>query len=160
MDTNTQMIDKGAILASLRAFAEQRPGLDPSNYISSWQDAAGRSAYNSERRSILRDLHDARELLRAVDLSQGMDAGTLRDGFSAFGGRLTLRPDASLEYCTGQYWPTEFRRAVCAVAASALWSYHREGFSKSARAGESAGNAIRRNFRRMFGARMQKRWFD
>jgi len=29
-----------------------------------------------------------------------------------------------------------------------------------ARDGESMGDAIRRNFKAMFGARMQKRWFD
>lgn len=29
-------------------------------------------------------------------------------------------------YCTGQYFPTEYRRAVCAVLASALWDYVRE----------------------------------
>ncbi len=158
MDTITQNLDKGAIIAALRAFAEQRPGLDPRNYISDWRDAAGRSAYNAERRSILRDLHDARTLLRTVELS-GVSADALARAFKdAYSGRLTLNVDGSLEYCTGQYWPTEFRRAVCAVCASALWHYYRE--SVVARDGESMGDAIRRNFKAMFGARMQKRWFD
>jgi hypothetical protein len=31
----------------------------------------------------------------------------------------------SIGYCTGQYFPTEYRRAVCAVLASALWEYTR-----------------------------------
>lgn len=30
-----------------------------------------------------------------------------------------------LDYCTGQYWSTEYRRAVCAVLARALWDYWR-----------------------------------
>jgi hypothetical protein len=32
----------------------------------------------------------------------------------------------SLDYCTGQYWPTEYRAAVCAVLASLLWAHARE----------------------------------
>jgi hypothetical protein len=35
------------------------------------------------------------------------------------------RNRAVIDYCTGQYWPTEYRRAVCAVLASALWEYTR-----------------------------------
>jgi hypothetical protein len=31
-----------------------------------------------------------------------------------------------LDYTTGQYWPTEYRRAAAAVLASALWSYWRD----------------------------------
>lgn len=30
-----------------------------------------------------------------------------------------------IDYCTGQYWPTEYRRAVCSVAASTLWDWVR-----------------------------------
>lgn len=36
------------------------------------------------------------------------------------------RDVATVDYCTGQYFPTEYRRAVCAVLASALWDYTRE----------------------------------
>ena len=32
---------------------------------------------------------------------------------------------SELDYCTGQYWPTEYRAAACAVLASALWAYWR-----------------------------------
>lgn len=38
-------------------------------------------------------------------------------------GYSTAKPGAGrLEYTTGQYWPTEYRKAACAVLASALWA--------------------------------------
>lgn len=40
-------------------------------------------------------------------------------------GTLRQKPVAAIDYCTGQYWPTEYRRAVCAVLASALRDYQR-----------------------------------
>jgi hypothetical protein len=125
---------KQAILNALSAFANQRPGLDPRNYISHGMDSAGRAAYRAEVRSITKDLHHARTLLRAVELSDGITADDLiKASTRAFSGRLTIAEDApgtampfTLDYCTGQYWPTEYRRAVAAVCASALWDYTRE----------------------------------
>jgi hypothetical protein len=153
MDTaNTSALDeKAKILAALDTWIRQRPGLDYGNY----GDVA---AYRAEIRSIGRDLQDARELLRAVELSS-MTAETLRGGFSAYSGRLSWDGER-LDYCTGQYWPTEYRRAVCAVLASALWDHYRDGFAASAKPGESAGDAIRRCFRREYGRRIAARWFD
>lgn len=123
---------KQAICEALRTWVSQRPGFDPNNY-----DRAG---YLSDSRMVQRQLHDARELLRAVELS-GITADALIAAFPrAFSGRLLLkvveRKDyfadgrsefrAFLEYCTGQYWCTEYRAAACAVLASALWDYTRE----------------------------------
>lgn len=39
---------------------------------------------------------------------------------------VAIEPVWALEYCAGQYWPTEYRAAACAVLASALWSYKRD----------------------------------
>lgn len=120
---------KEQICTLLDAWIRQRPGLDFGNYCSGWNDAAGRAAYRAEVRSIGKDLQDARQLLRAVELS-GITGEELADAFPrAFSGRLSLvehkgRP--ALEYCAGQYWPTEYRRAACAVLAAALWAYKRE----------------------------------
>ena len=148
--------ERAAILAALDAWIRQRPGLDPRNYISHGADDAGRKAYRAEVRAIGRDLRDARELLRAVELRPSIGAPELRKAFSAFSGRLTWRavgevcdtcngagtlgterntcytckasgtyPRSELDYCTGQYWPTEYRAAACVVLASALWAYWR-----------------------------------
>jgi hypothetical protein len=143
------------IIDALYKFARQRPGLEFGNY-------GDVSAYRSEMRSITKDLHDARILLRRLELSS-ITPETLQKAFSAFSGRLSLTPTdkgLKLDYCTGQYWPTEYRRAVCAVAAAALWDHYRDSFSSSAKHGESPGDAIRRCFRREFGRSIAKRWFS
>lgn len=122
-------MERELIVTALRAFAAQRPGLEFGNYCSGYGDSAGRAAYFSEMRSITGDLHDARELLRAVELSS-IPAESLKAAFRAYSGRLTITeaPDgrAKLAYCAGQYWPTEYRKAVCAIAAQALWEHVRE----------------------------------
>jgi len=118
-DTATDTAERDAILTALDAFIRQRPGLDYGNY-------GDPSAYRAEVRSIGRDLQDARALLHAVELRPSITAAMLREAFqSAFSGRLSW-DGARLDYTTGQYWPTEYRRAAAAVLASALWSYWRD----------------------------------
>lgn len=114
-DTATDTAERDAILAALDAFIRQRPGLDYRNY--------DRASYAAEVRSIGRDLQDARALLRAVELRPSITAAVLRDALSP--GRLSW-DGKRLDYTTGQYWPTEYRRAAAAVLASALWSYWRD----------------------------------
>lgn len=140
------------ILAALSAFIRQRPGLEYGNY----GDA---TAYRSEVRSITRDLHDAQELLAAVSWRQGIDETALRYAIAnAYSGRLTLQDTAaggvSLDYCTGQYFPTEYRKAVCAVLSSALWSYFRDGCNAK------TGDEIRKMARRELSRRVASRWFN
>ena len=147
-DTHT---DRDKITGALRVWIHRRPGLEYGNYDEP-------RAYRQEVRSIARDLHQARELLNAVEHS-GMTADELREGFRAYSGRLTWTGER-LDYCTGQYWPTEYRRAACAVLAAALWDYHREDYATDARGEESKGDAIRRNFRRRFGRTIGNRWFN
>lgn len=115
---------KEAILAALDKFVAQRAGIEPGNY-GSWKD------YRAESRSVTKDLHHYRELRRYVawhdSITGDMLAAAFRDAYS---GRLTcvLRDSGAveLEYCTGQYSPTEYRRAACAVLASAVWSWFRD----------------------------------
>lgn len=156
-------LSRDHVITALRTFIQQRPGLDFRNYCSGYQDKDGRAAYFSEVRSITKDLHDARELLRAVELSS-IQVETLSESFRAFSGRLSISETADgrakLDYCAGQYWPTEYRKAVCAVAAQALWDHCRDSFAASAKPGESPGDAIRRRFRQQYGRRIARRWFD
>lgn len=144
--------EREAILDALGAWIRQRPGLDPRNYISGWQDSAGRSAYFSEARSITRDLHQARELLNAVARHPSIGAAELKKAFRAFSGRLQWDGKA-LSYCTGQYWPTEYRAAACAVLASALWDWLRD------QCGCETGDDIRRGARRELSRGVARRWF-
>lgn len=145
---------KQAILAALRAFFEQPPGLDPRNYGSL-------ASYYAEQRAIARDLRDARKLLDAVAASDISATDLLAAAPSTYSKRLSLhwRDDAlTVEYQTGQYWPTEYRRAVCAVLAHALWEYVREKHEPPA--GVRKGDWLRQYFRREFGHELAHRYFD
>ncbi len=141
-------------IAALRAFIAQRPGLDYANY-------GDPKSYNAEARSIRRDGSDARQILAIVEARDEITAEDLqRAAQSAFCGRLSLvekGDKVGVDYCVGQYWPTEYRAAACAVLAQALWDDER----RHRPAGEEhPGDAMRRNFRIMFGRAIQKRWFD
>lgn len=152
------MNKKEQILTGLRAFARQRSGMDCRNY----GDVA---SYRSEARQITRDLADAQLLLRAVAWRDSITADALLAASrSAFSGRLTIAERAdgtiSLDYCTGQYFPTEYRRAVCAVLASALWAHVRDSIPNEGRDGKSPGELMRAYFRNEFGRRIAARYFD
>ena len=115
--------ERDAILSALRAFINSRPGLEFANY----GDVA---LYRSEQRAITKDREHALTLLQYVTWTS-IDAAALRAAFrDAYSGRLSLDTDAKgrlrLSYCTGQYYPTEYRRAACAVLASAIWAYWRD----------------------------------
>lgn len=153
-------------LAALEAFVLSRPGLEPGNY----GDA---QSYRAEVRSIGKDLDNARTLLRQVGL-RSITADDLRAAArSAYSGRLSLTEEPSgdvrISYCTGQYYPTEYRRAVCAVLASALWAHVRDQCmpAPERRAdghdyykGKRAGDWLRDYFKREFGRSIASRWFD
>ena len=141
---------KEQIIRLLDAWIHQRPGLEYCNY-------GDPTSYRAELRKITQDLHDARQLLRAVEMS-GITASELLEAFSAFSGRLEVKAtdngEYRLDYCTGQYWPTEYRKAAAAVCSQALWYYYRTDYTNE----ENAGDKIRATFRRMFGAGIQRRW--
>lgn len=165
------MTDKQAILGALHAFICQRPGLETGNYMSGPSDREGAKAYCAEVRSITKDLREAKALLRAVELAHGITAEHLLHAFkAAYSGRLSIRTELNkanelipvLDYCTGQYWPTEYRRAVCAVCASALWTYYRESANADTDSREygSLGEELRAKMRQLFGRSIQQRWFN
>jgi len=116
---------KNEILHALRTFAQKRPNLEYGNYGSP-------SSYRSESRAITRDLHHARALLCKVERSSITAQDLIKASIEAFSGRLTIIPANSyndefrIDYCTGQYFATEYRKAVCAVLARALWNHWRE----------------------------------
>jgi hypothetical protein len=155
------MTKKQQIIAALRAFIGQRPGLEFFNY----GDVTG---YRAEMRAITKDLHHARQLLRDVELRDSITAEMIVEASKhAYSGRLSIveRADGaiSIDYCAGQYWPTEYRKAVCAVCASLLWDYTRTnygaGFAQSA-GRPITGSELRAQFRREYGRGIASRWFD
>lgn len=142
-------MNKQAIINSLYTYAHKRPGLEFADY-------GNVACYRSDVRSITRDLHEARHLLRYVEMRDSITADMILEAArSAFSGRLTINPDATISYCTGQYWPTEYRKAVCAVLASAIWHYLRDAYKGD----DDLGEKIRKAARREFDRSICKRWF-
>ena len=157
---------KQQIIDDLRTFAHQRPGLEYGNY-------GDPVAYRAEMRSITKDLHQARELLRYVEMRDSITGDDIiAASKSAYSGRLTI--GAKIDYCTGQYWPTEYRRAVCAVLAAAIWAWKRDqcmpeptlhhnsetGETVQRYKGLRAGDYLRANLNREFGRGIAARWFN
>jgi len=172
---------KQAIIDALARFIRQRPGLEFGNY----GDVA---SYRAECRSIARDKREAETLLAAVSWRDGIDADDLLKQMQT--GRLTaklitirdvvgsqentLGYRCEVDYVTGQYFPTEYRRAACAVLASALWEYTRNtsmpaptlhhnsetGEDVQRYNGKRAGDWLRAYFRKLFGRGIATRWFS
>ena len=142
-------MNKQTILDALYTFAHKRPQLEYGNY-------GDPVAYRAESRAITRDLHDARRLLRAVELRPSITAQEILDtSRRAFSGRLTITTEADsvqIEYCIGQYFPTEYRRAVSAIMASALWAYWQSDATDAQR--------IRNTARREFNKGIAQRYFN
>lgn len=142
-----------AILAALDRWIRQRPGLDFRNY-------GDVRAYRAELRSIARDLRDARTLLTRV---KWMDPDSINwsEAFRAYSGRLSW-DGSKLDYCTGQYWPTEYRKAACAVLSSIIWDQYRDTAPDPVDDNDtvSRGDYIRHSARREFGRSLARRWFD
>ena len=143
------MLDKSVIIAALHKWIAQRPGLEFGNY-------GDVSAYRSEMRSITRDLQDARSMVNYVAWHDSITAEMILDAADN-GGRLTMVTDGnkvSINYVTGQYWPTEYRRAVCSLMASVIWYWLRSNLGDSC-----TGDDIRKAARRELGDSIARRWF-
>ena len=142
------MADKSGIIAALRKWIAQRPGLEFGNY-------GNVPSYRSEMRSIARDLQHARAMVNYVAWHDSITAEMILD--AAKSGRLSIvvRDDGTvaIDYCTGQYWPTEYRRAVCHLMSSVIWHWLRENCDYK------TGDDIRKVARRELGASIARRWF-
>lgn len=112
------------VFDALQKFINEKPELDPADYgchaeqraytsSTQWWDAI--RAMRQDENRIKRDGTKARKALKeARAYPANWDA--LQDAFrSAFSGRLSINSDGTLEYCTGQYYPTEYRAASLAV---------------------------------------------
>jgi hypothetical protein len=150
-------MNTSTLLDTLHHFINQRPGLDPRNYISGHRDADGRAAYRADARGITRDLHDARALIRYIELHPTIDAQRIID--AARGRRLTIKPAGEsfkIDYLTGQYWPTEYRAAVARVLSDAIWEYFRTDCLRD----QTGADAIRTLARKELTAPIARRWFN
>ena len=141
------MPSKSTIVAALDAFIRQRPGLEFGNY-------GDVSSYRSEVRSIGKDLQHARALLRYVEWHDSITADMILD--AAKSGRLSIVVEGDkvrIDYCTGQYWPTEYRPAVCRLLSSVVWDWMRANDPRR------SGEMIRKAASRELGTSIARRWF-
>lgn len=146
--TAQSTVTKSEICAMLRAFVAQRSGLDWRNYASDWHDSTGMSALQSDRNRILQHGRDARTLLTFVEHSP-MPVDFIVHELK--GGRLTFDSSRhALDYCAGQYFPTEYRVAVCRTLANAIWRFCRNNVKPD----------VRTFARETFGRGIASRWFN
>ncbi len=139
---------KQTIIDALHQWIAQRPGLEFGNY-------GDVSSYRAEMRSIGRDLQHARAMVNYVAWHDSITAEMIMSAADN-GGRLTLTVNGdkvTINYVTGQYWPTEYRRAVCALMSSVIWAWLRENCEYK------TGDDIRKAARRELGQSIANRWF-
>ena len=113
------------------------------------------SSYRAELRSIGKDLQHARAMVNYVAWHDSITAEMIMSAADN-GGRLTLTVNGdkvTINYVTGQYWPTEYRRAVCALMSSVIWAWLRENCKYK------TGDDIRKAARRELGQSIANRWF-
>jgi hypothetical protein len=141
-------MSKQAIIRALYKFINQRSGIDYRNY-------GERESFMGDYRPIVKHGKHARLLLQAVALRDSITAGQIMQATRAFCGRLQLVErggKAAVDYTTGQYFPTEYRSAACAVLARCLWDYWREDCK--------TGGEIRKVARRELGRGIAAKWFN
>jgi len=153
------MVKKQTIIDALNAWVNQRPGLDYGNY-------GDPVAYRAEVRSIGKDLQHARAMLNYVAWHDSITAEMILD--AAKSGRLSIvvtDGTVAIDYCTGQYWCTEYRPAVCRLLSSVIWYWMRENAPVDAGPIishsnlQDVGGYIRKTARRELGTSIARRWF-
>lgn len=163
---------KQKLLETLDAFVNQRPGLDFADY-------GDVSIYRSESRSITKDLHDYRTIRGQLAWRDSITADDIiKASEHAFSGRLTINDISahyddgstywaySIDYCAGQYMPTEYRKAACAVLASAWWNITRQDCpdfntdDSGDFTGSNPGEWMRDAAKRTFGRSLQRGYFN
>lgn len=153
MNTQPKM-SKQAMVNALYAFINQRSGIEFANYqCGDWKQA--RECFMGDYRPILKHGRHARQMLRFVELVDSITAEMLLEASRAYSGRLQFvqRGDkVGVDYTTGQYFPTEYRNAACAVLARAVWDW----FGHTYKTGEE----IRKAARREFGRAIASTWFN
>jgi hypothetical protein len=117
-----KVTDVASVLDALERWIVQKPGLEFANY-------GNQTAYRSEYASIQRDKKRA---LAALELARACTPRSecLSEAFRAFSGRLEW-DGSRLTYTTGQYWPTEYRKAASSVLESYVALAHQADAAES-----------------------------
>ena len=128
-------MSKSQLLELLHKFNNQRPGFEFANY-------GDRSTYNADARPVAKQRLQNIELLGYIARSESITVENLKEALT---GRLELT-EKGLHYTAGQYFPTEYRRALRSVLTQVLWDYFRDKCECKNRS--EIKKAFKRNFSR------------
>ncbi|MCA6423489.1 MAG: hypothetical protein IM568_11820 [Flavobacterium sp.] len=131
----------------LYKFAHQRPRLEYCNY-------GDPTSYRRESREITKDLHDFTELFALANWKISNLCQKIERYLKSNSGRLTMNEQGKIEYCTGQYFPTEYRPAASRILVSLLWNQYREDMPNA------DGNEIRKAIQKRVSRRVKKYYFN
>lgn len=128
---STPVVDAEAVFTALEKWIKQRPKLDPANYGLAQGQTPDRKqwfaawkSYRAELRDISKDRKRAMTALREARFLAPQKPELLADAFRSFSGRLAWN-GLELEYCTGQYFPTEYRKAAASVLETYIADWRR-----------------------------------
>ena len=148
MNTTTNTVEK------LVKFVNQRAGLQYCNY-------GDIKSYRQEQREITNDRTDFYELLSVAQRRyEGQFNEVLTKELQKTSGRLTLNEHNNIEYCTGQYFCTEYRPAACRIIVSLIWNSYMDEKNESNLPTYKDGNEIRKAIKRNFSRRINKNLFN
>ena len=136
----------------LTKFVNQRPGLEFCNY-------GDVSSYRAEMRGITNDRQDYYELLSIAQMSIDNLNEKLANYLTNNSGRLTLKNDM-LDYCTGQYFPTEYRLAACRVLANLIWDNVRTLYADQLNDKMTLRQFINKKYKNQLSRRVLKNYFN
>jgi hypothetical protein len=136
----------------LQSFVNQKPGLEFENYGSV-------SSYRSEMREITNDRKDFYELLNVCLMTIENFDEKLSNQLTNNSGRLTLKDD-QLEYCVGQYFPTEYRPAANRMLANLIWDNTRELYADQLNDKMTLRQFINKKYKTQLSRRVLKNYFN
>lgn len=145
------MNNQQTTLELLIKFVNQRPGLNFADY-------GDVTIYRRELNEIVKDRADFYELLSIAQAKISNFEDKLTTMLINSTNRLSLE-NGKLSYCTGQYFPTEYRPAANRIIVQLIWNEYRERMSEQI-GGNSFGNDLRTAIRKNFGRRINKNYFN
>ena len=134
-------------------FVNQRPNLD-------FNDYGDISAYRSESREITNDRKDFYEMLSLANIFVDDIETKLTAYLQANSGRLQINKEGNLEYCTGQYFPTEYRPAATNAIKSLVWAALANEKNADGTDTYKDGHEIRKVFKRRCSRRLYRLYFN
>ncbi len=150
MNTTTQI----NTVEKLTQFVNQRSGMNFADY-------GDVKSYRCEAREITNDRKDYYELLALASQRLGTElAGKLENDLKDSNGRLIMNANGELEYCTGQYFATEYRPAACRILRDLIWADYRDEKNSTGEHTYKDGTNIRTAIKRNVSRRVAKNYFN